>query len=65
MREGLAVLEKLHFIYQAVKEECILGGDEVLDYAGRRVHGCRLADGGHIIKAEIVEFGNIELVEFV
>lgn len=65
MGECFAVLEEVHLVDEVVQEVQIVGAKEVAYDAGSG--GCRgcLSDHGHVIETEVVELGDVELVELV
>ena len=65
MREGAAALEEGHLVDEIVKEKEVVRAEEVLHNAGCGHRRCRLPHRRHVIEAEIVELGDVELVELV
>jgi len=65
MRERATALEEGHLVDEVVQEEQVVRAQEVADDAGCGHGGGRLADGGDVVQAEVVELGHVELVELV
>ena len=65
MCECFAVLEEVHLVDEVVQEVEIVGAKKVAHDTGRGGRCCCLSDHGHVIEAEVVELGDVELVELV
>lgn len=65
VRECPTTLEEIHLINEIIEKIKIARAEEVLHDACCRGGGSGLADRRDVVEAEIVELGNVELIELV